>query len=454
MEIRRFLGLLWARILIVVAVTAQAAVIAFIVSRALPPSYEAQATIVVDAGMGTGSTSTDAVLTAPRIGQTFAGLGTTRPVLEALIKDLDLPYSSTDLESRLSVQAQFDAPFITVGAQDQDPKRAAAIANGLAAALVDLSKTTPVGATGGTDATGEPLALLSIVEPAEVPGDPSSPRVWFNTVLAAIAAFAISVALLSVLAYLDDRIRGPSDLEGMPAALLGRVRLNDEPGSDAQGMPRGLGAGEAVFAGLVNHLLPGTGRVSFTSTTGGRGAGVTAAGLAIAAAHLGRRTVLVDANLREPHLHTLFAVDNHRGLATLLGGGGTAVAGELRRTAIEGLRLLPAGPVLGDPEDLLTGRRTAEVLGALADEGDLVVVATAPAGATADATIIAALVDSTILVVNQGSTTRGQLQSAIAGLRGVGGRILGLVLMVPPTGRGEPAQGELVFGAEGTASSR
>ncbi len=445
MDIRRYLGLLRARVLIVVAVTAQAAVIAFLVSRLLPVSYEAQAQIVVEAGLGTGGANTDAVLTAPRIGQTYAGLGTTRPVLEKLVAQLDLPYSVPDLASRLSVNAQFDSPFITVLARDSNPSRAAAIANGLAKALVELSAEPAAG-----DATAPPAALLSVIEPAEIPNDPSSPRVLFNTVLAAAAAFALSAALLSVLAYLDDRIRRLSDLEGIPAALLGRVRLDEETRSSV----RGIEAGEAVFAGLVNHLLPGTGRVSLTSPTGGRGAGVTAAGLAIAAAHLGRRTILVDANLREPHLHMMFGTDNQRGLATLLGGSGAPSAADLKDTHVPGLRLLPAGPILGDPEDLLTGRRTAEVLGALAEDADLVVVATPPAGATSDATILSALVDSTILVVNQGSTTRSQLQAAIVGLRGVGGRVLGLVLMVPPASRSEVVASEGGFEADRAPSAR
>ena len=429
MEIRRFLGLLWARTLIVVAVTAQAAVVVFLISSALPKSYEAEASIVVTAGLGT-SASTDDILTAPRVGQTYAGIATTRPVLETLVADLNLPYNVTELQQHLSVDAQFDSPFITVVARDGDPERAAAIANGLATALAKLSKQPP---SPGAVA----VPLLAVVEPAEVPTDPSSPRVLLNTALAAIAAFAITVALLSVLAYLDDRIRRPSDLEGIPAALLGRVRLDEQPAPSGHGLPRGLEAGEAVFAGLVNHLLPGTGRVSLTSPTGGRGAGITAAGLAVAAAHLGRSTILVDANLREPYLHTLFETDNGGGLATLLGGAGSTVHDELRRTSVTGLRLLPAGPVLGDPEDLFTGRRTAEVLGGLAEEADLVVIATPPMGTTSDATIIAAMVDSTIMVVNQGTTTRGQLQAAIAGLRSVGGRILGLVLMLPPSGRAE-----------------
>ena len=121
MDIRRYLGLLRARVLIVVAVTAQAAVIAFLVSQLLPVSYEATAQIVVEAGLGTGGANTDAVLTAPRIGQTYAGLGTTRPVLEKLVTQLNLPYSVPELASRLSVDAQFDSPFITVLARDFEP---------------------------------------------------------------------------------------------------------------------------------------------------------------------------------------------------------------------------------------------------------------------------------------------------------------------------------------------
>ena len=446
MDIRRFLGLLWARILIVIAVTAQVAVVTFLVSRLLPVSYEAQAQLVVQAGLGTGSASTDDILAAPRVGQTYAGLGTTRPVLEALAKELKLPYTDAELAARLSVDAQFDSPFINVTARDADPERAAAMANGLAEALVTLSEQPPV--SGST-----PDALLAVVDPAEVPDDPSSPRVFFNTLIAAGAAFALTIAVLSAIAYLDDRIRRSSDLEGIPAALLGRVRLGDvRPGRP--GVAGGIEAGEAVFAGLVNHLLPGTARVSLTSPTGGRGAGTTAAGLAIAAAHLGRETILVDGNLREPHLHALFGLDNQHGFATLLAGGGNVAGSELRATHVPRLRVLPAGPVLGDPEDLLTGRRTAEVLRMLADESDLVIIATPPVGAASDAAIVSALVDSTILVVNQGVTTRGDLQAAIAGLRGVGGRILGLVLMVPPSSRPEAGGGEIHLRAGETPTTR
>jgi capsular exopolysaccharide synthesis family protein len=165
-----------------------------------------------------------------------------------------------------------------------------------------------------------------------------------------------------------------------------------------------------------------------TSAVATEGKTTTAANLAVVMAQAGKRVVLVDGDLRRPSAHKLFGLSNETGLTSALLEDPTALNGYLQATELEHLRVLAAGPVPPNPQELLGSQRMEELLHKLEGEADMVVLDTPPALVVADANVLAARADGVLMVVNTGRTRRAAVQQAVEGLRQVGANLMGGVL--------------------------
>jgi tyrosine-protein kinase Etk/Wzc len=228
------------------------------------------------------------------------------------------------------------------------------------------------------------------------------------------------------------------------AGGLGRLKLPalsraTVPGDDRRGslvtasMLRTAGA-EAyrtlrtnlIFSQAVQSLH----RIVVTSSDPGEGKTTTAANLAVTFAQQGVRVLLVDCDFRRPQLHNVFGTPREPGLTQLLLGQGEAEQ-LVRSTPVEGLALLTAGALPPNPSELLGGARMQEVLAALGESFDLVILDTPPLLAAADAAILGRQSDGVLLVVRAGKTDRAAAQQALQQLHTVGARVVGAVLNDP-----------------------
>ncbi|HLI07946.1 MAG TPA: CpsD/CapB family tyrosine-protein kinase [Ktedonobacteraceae bacterium] len=162
-----------------------------------------------------------------------------------------------------------------------------------------------------------------------------------------------------------------------------------------------------------------------------------AANTAIVAAQSGTSVILVDADLREPGLEQRFGVGQHQGLSDLLEEEEITpqkVASCLQQTFIPGLRLLGAGSKSGPAELLHLTRLEAVFSGIrslLAEETApaIVIFHSAPVLLGADASILAALVEQTLLVLAKNRTTRAQAKQAQEQLERVHAHLAGVILL-------------------------
>ncbi len=154
------------------------------------------------------------------------------------------------------------------------------------------------------------------------------------------------------------------------------------------------------------------------SAGGGCGATTVAVNLAIVLTQLGRRVLLVDADLRRPRLHHTLGLDQNEGLSSYLSGNAD-LNDIVHDTDIPNLRVIPGGPIPPNPSELLGSPRLDRLLGRFLDENrfDHLILDSPPLLSVADSIVLSSIVESTILVVRSGSTRRGALAQSAARLK-------------------------------------
>jgi capsular exopolysaccharide synthesis family protein len=189
-----------------------------------------------------------------------------------------------------------------------------------------------------------------------------------------------------------------------------------------------------------------------TSASPGEGKTATAVNLTRALTLAGRRTVLVDFDLRHPDTHNHLGADNLVGVSDVLNGDRSLseclqfIKVDTERQGSDGTKgfyFLPTGPSVSNPTELLDGRRTSVLLAALAEQADLVLVDTPPLLPVADTLVIGRRVSGAILVVETRRTPIAAIQHAKNALLQNQTRLVGIVVnkLQPRDGRSEDGYG-------------
>lgn len=166
-----------------------------------------------------------------------------------------------------------------------------------------------------------------------------------------------------------------------------------------------------------------------TSPAPDEGADEAAANLAVTMAQSGKRTILVECDLRRPSLHTLLGQAAEPGLTDMILGDSEL---PLQKTEVENLWLLTSGPQPPNPADLLGSGRTDEIIAKLGQEADIILFHAPPVIAVTDATVLGSKVDGVLLVIQAGKSRRDHAQRAKEMLAKANVRIVGVTLTNAP----------------------
>ncbi|NTV70821.1 MAG: chain length determinant protein tyrosine kinase EpsG [Azonexaceae bacterium] len=158
------------------------------------------------------------------------------------------------------------------------------------------------------------------------------------------------------------------------------------------------------------------------------GRSFTAANLAVVFSQLGERTLLIDADLRNPSQHGFFRLPNKLGLSSLLAGRAELAEAVTRIPGLIDLSVLPAGATPPNPQELLARPVFNALMATAAGQYDIVIVDT-PAGAeTADAQTIAARTRGAVVVARKDLSSAPALQAFVTSLQHSGVAVVGAVL--------------------------
>lgn len=371
--------------------------------------------------------------------------------------------------------------LIRVTARSPDPKRAAAVANTYATSYIDYRRKQAVddvleaskqvqtkindlqkqvdAAPGGPqkDSLVQAQALFKqkldqlqvdgalkqggaqLVTPAVETTSPVSPQPVRNGALALALGAVLGLGIALLIEFVDDSVKSKDDFEratsGVP--VLGLIPVvsawkgGDQPYLVSVAEPKSP-ASEAYrtlrtsvqFLGLEQPMHT----LQITSANPREGKTTTLANLAVALARSGETVVVVCCDLRRPRIHEFFGLENETGFTSVLLGK-VPLSGALQEVPDQSrLTLLASGPLPPNPSELLSSKRTVEVLAMLQAQFDIVLIDSPPVLPVTDALVLSGRVDATLLVSVAGATTRKEAARAVELLRQVDAPLVGAVL--------------------------
>jgi polysaccharide biosynthesis transport protein len=258
---------------------------------------------------------------------------------------------------------------------------------------------------------------------------PSKPNVVLNMVLGVAAGLVLGISLAFFVEYLDTSVKTMDDVEKyLDLPVLAVI---------PQGIKMLPGAGDDTADAEAYRILKTNvdfNRKKLNASTLGvvsggaqEGKSTTACNLATSWAMSGQRILLVDADMRRPSQHLLFGVDNRVGLGNFLKGEAT-LEEVIHPTSVNNLSLTPAGSAATNVVRLLHSETMQQLVEVTRKRFDVVIFDSPPILGVSDASIIASLVDCSIVVVQHRRFPRSMLLRVKKAVHNVGGNILGVVL--------------------------
>jgi polysaccharide biosynthesis transport protein len=282
---------------------------------------------------------------------------------------------------------------------------------------------------------------VRVVDPAKVPKNPYKPNASQSAGLGLLTGIFLGATFIVMRERADRTIQKPGDT----SIYLNLPELGIIPSGKYPGLRNPLAAvqGPGKFSDQVELVTwkqkPSAVAESFRSTLisilfanevenkpkvlvltsagPGEGKSTVTSNLGIAIAEVGQRVLLIDADMRRPRQHEIFAMGNERGLSSILRertelNGDKSLAGLIRESEVPGLFVLTSGPGTSAATNLLYGSHMPELLKYVRNEFDVVLIDTPPMLQIPDARVVGRLADRVIMIVRSGRTTRDAAQAA------------------------------------------
>jgi succinoglycan biosynthesis transport protein ExoP len=304
----------------------------------------------------------------------------------------------------------------------------------------------------------------SMLDLASLPNRPFEPNVSRNVLMGGAAGLMLGVLIALLIESVNHSLKAPGELEfhlGIPELgvipLLSSLDMQTKPpkllfnGAQASNGIHSNGSkvdvitweappimAEAYRNALTSILLSSSTAVArpqvilVTSSGRGEGKSSTVSNLGRALAEINQKVILIDADLRKPTLHDSFGVSNTWGLSDILREKTRLTEAPLdvlaKTTSIEGLYVLPSGPMTTNIANLFYSDRMSELVERLRTEFTTIIIDTPPISYLSDARILGRVADGAVLVVRAGVTTRDGALSAKRRLQDDGVTLLGTIL--------------------------
>jgi receptor protein-tyrosine kinase len=405
--------------------TCAGVLVSVVASKQVTPEYTATTRLFISASGGNSSSEAfSGGQFAEQRAESYVHIITSEQITQRVVDDLHLPMSAQELSSRVEAAIVPRTVLMDVSVTDPSAERAAAIANSLAKAFIGYVQPleTPAGES-------TPRSTVAVVSAADVPQSPSSPKVGRNAIYGFVGGLAVGLLTLMLMRVLSTRFNSVDELRrftGAPAigpistpdhaAEVGKHRLVDWVPEEAEQLRR-------LRVQLEAHDPPPQ-VLLVAPACAGEAAAALGSGLALAFAETGEVTALVEV---DPEYAPSYGIgDEAAGLAELIEGK-ASFEDVVHSTPCDNLYLVRGGSMPG-LEGLLSSAAMSTFVDDLRKECDRVVIVAPPVIDSSAASVLSAVVDADLLVVQKRRTHRAQLDRAVGELKAARAYLLAVVL--------------------------
>ena len=292
------------------------------------------------------------------------------------------------------------------------------------------------------------VGYADIIREALIPRVPVRPDKVRNLILGSLLGLMLGFGIAFLRLKMDTRVYRPEDLKAVGLNVLGIIsrisRENEESVSPGNGDANKSMLDEKLVT-LYAPLSPTAEmyrqirtNIQFSrpdivvqtlmvsSAGASEGKTTTVLNLAITMAQAGRKTLIMDADLRRPRIHKVFNVPREPGVADVLFE--EDVDFEQYATDIDNLYLMPAGTMVPNTSELIGSKRMRDFFDKARAHFDIVIVDTSPVLIATDAVLLSTQCDATLIVINSGNTEQYEFEQCVEVLKSVGAKIIGGVL--------------------------
>jgi polysaccharide biosynthesis transport protein len=278
------------------------------------------------------------------------------------------------------------------------------------------------------------------ITPPAIDRRPVTPKLSVTMLMALVAGMLSGGLGVYVLDIVDDRFHSPDDLrQTLNAPILAMIRkLPELPASHGLESLYPFAKPNSVeseaFRTLrttIDFAPDEVKRLTISSTEPSDGKTTVMCSLGVAFAQAGKRTLLIDGDMRRPGTTRLFDLTANEGLSSVLKETRPipeAVQGRIVNTGLNHLDVLPAGPRPVNPVELLAGERLADLIAWAETHYDQILIDAPPSLAVADVQVIGRLVDAAVLTVRPDRNRRKMVIRAAETLTSLGCRLFGIVV--------------------------
>jgi len=306
------------------------------------------------------------------------------------------------------------------------------------------------------------LGKVRTIDPAIPPTSRIKPITKTNMLLGLMVGLGLGVGVAFLMEYIDNTIKSVETVERKGLTILGIIPAmgdgqydkkkykrkaedkgqgtNSNKRSEAEHLQRRLITHEdpkspvaEAYRSLRTSLMYSSAgnqikSILVSSPGPGEGKTTTVANLAITYANLGKKTLLLDTDLRRPVLHRVLNVSRDPGITNYLSGNIENFNDLVQDTEIDNLYIVSSGVLPPNPSELLGSKRMLNLVAKLEKEWDMILFDSPPLVAVTDATMISKEIDRIVMVVKSGSTDKGAFNRTLLALQNVEAPLSGIVM--------------------------
>ena len=459
---------LWRNALIIIlcALLVGSAVLA-VTALFITPTYEATATFYVNnssisIGSASYSISSGELSASSTLVNTYLRILKSRTTLEDVIEKGDLSYNYKQLGEMLSTKVETGTATFDVTVTSKSPTEAEHIVNTIAEVLPDRIAEIVDGSS------------VRIIDYAIIPEHRAGPSYSKNLIMGVLVGAVLAAAIIVVRYLIEEQndvaIHSSEELRQLyphvkMLAMIPDMRLSEKKGyyyssyygdkkdgKSGSGSSHSRAEGEKVpncenltfaskeaFKRLRTNLVLSFPKedeschlIGVTSAQPSDGKSTISVNLAYSLAELGKKTLLIDADMRRASLHEKLSLQKTPGLNELITAQTTNISSALRRyqssNSETGFDIIPAGETARNPAEMLNSERMSKLLETLAKAYDYIVIDLPPVGAVIDAVSVAQELDGMMVVVRENACPRNLLSDCMQQINYANVNVLGFVL--------------------------